>query len=176
MRATRALTVAGAAIAGLAALLGAAPAATAGGYEDLKRCAALARSTDAEGSVKACTTAIAAKDLSKANRAIAYYNRGNAHRRLARHAAAESDYTKAIEIWPELDMAWNNRGSARAKLCRPDAALADIKKAMELNPEWVKHYQSALSRAGVDVGVVDGKMGPKTEAGLVALIRAQCKK
>ena len=52
--------------------------------------------------------------------------------------------------------------------------MADFKEAMALDPEWVKRYQEALQRAGVDVGVIDGKYGPKTESALLELIRGQC--
>lgn len=150
--------------------------AAADAIEDLKRCAAMNEPAQADDAIGYCTAAIDAGELGTRNLATAHYNRGNAHRRLGNYSAAAADFTKAIEIWPELDQAWNNRGGVYARLCRTDAALADFEKAMELDPEWVKRYQAALKRAGVDVGLVDGKYGPKTRTALISLIEAQCRR
>ncbi len=172
--ALRRLRTLGAALAAIAAGALAAPEVRAGGYEDLQRCAELTAPDQAEESLTVCTRAIESGELATRNLAIAHYNRGNAHRRLESYNAAAADFTKAIEIWPELDQAWNNRGGVYARLCRTDDALADFEKAMEIDPAWVRRYQQHLKDFGVEIGVVDGEYGPRTESGLRALIEAQC--
>lgn len=148
--------------------------ARASGYEDLQRCAELTARDDAASGVALCTAAIESDELETQNLAIAHYNRGNAFRRLGEYERAARDYTAAIEIWPELDQAWNNRGGVLARLCRTEEALADFRQAMEIDPEWVRRYQQHLRDNGVDVGIVDGAYGPRTESGLRDLIEAQC--
>ena len=163
-------------VAGLAALTAFDSTAQAGGYEDLQRCSKMAERINASSAIEVCTAAIQSGELTQANTAIGYYNRGNAYRRLGQYEDAVRDFSKAIELWPDLDHAWNNRGGAYARLCKADLALADFEKAMELNPDWVARYQEALDNAGVKVGSVDGKYGPQTRGALLSLIEAQCER
>jgi tetratricopeptide (TPR) repeat protein len=56
------------------------------------------------------------------------------------------DYTKAIELLPELDInvatAYNNRGLSKADLKDYNGAIADYTKALELNPNYTIAYRN----------------------------------
>ena len=49
-------------------------------------------------------------------------------------------YTKAIELDPELAEAYNNRGIAYGQKGESDNAIADFDKVIELDPERVEAY------------------------------------
>lgn len=163
-----------AAAAALIAGLFSADAAQADPYEDLQRCAQMSTTDAADDSIALCTSAIESGELATRNTAIAYYNRGNAYRRIGAYQRAAADFTEALRIWPELDQAWNNRGGVYARLCRKEDALADFRQAMAIDESWVRLYQQHLRDAGIEIGFVDGQYGPRTEAGLAQLIDAQC--
>ncbi len=49
-------------------------------------------------------------------------------------------YTKAIELNPELAVAYNNRAAAEVRLQRYEAALKDYDKAIEIAPDFIGAY------------------------------------
>ena len=51
-----------------------------------------------------------------------------------------ADYTKAIELNPDLSMAYNNRGSYKLVLEDHRGAIEDLTKAIELNPNYSEAY------------------------------------
>ena len=69
-----------------------------------------------------------------------YFQRGIAHGELGNYDAAIADYTKAIEISPNLSQAYNNRGNAYDDLKNYDAAISDFTKAIEINPNLSVAY------------------------------------
>jgi tetratricopeptide (TPR) repeat protein len=55
---------------------------------------------------------------------------------------AVDDYTKAVEINPNLDMAYNNRGVNYLRMSEFREAEKDIKRALTLNPHNLTAYVS----------------------------------
>jgi len=49
-------------------------------------------------------------------------------------------YTKAIDLKPDLAVAYNNRASSEVQLRRYEAALKDYDKAIELAPDFTRAY------------------------------------
>ena len=58
------------------------------------------------------------------------------------------DFTKAIELAPDFDLAYVYRGALYTEANVPDLALADLDKAIELDPELTEAYRE---RAWLDV-------------------------
>ena len=74
---------------------------------------------------------------------MAYYNRGNSKLNLKDNYGAISDYTKAIEIKPDLVSAYNNNSVAKENIGDIKGACADAKKAFSLgdedaNESWIE--------------------------------------
>ena len=55
---------------------------------------------------------------------------------------AIEDYTKAIELKPDLAIAYNNRGNAYKGKGEFDVAIQDFNKAIELNPQFTIAYNN----------------------------------
>jgi tetratricopeptide (TPR) repeat protein len=60
--------------------------------------------------------------------------------------AAENDWTKIIERFPQNPAAWSNRGNARASQNKLEEALKDYNKAIEIAPGAIDPY---LNRAAI---------------------------
>ncbi len=90
-------------------------------------------------------------DLTRGNRAVIFYNRGNAYKAKGAYDHAIADFDEAIRLDPGLAKAFNNRGRARFYLGRYSDAVPDRAKAAELAPDDVYsglwHYL-ARARAG----------------------------
>ena len=71
---------------------------------------------------------------------VAYYNRGNAKRRLSRHEDAITDYDKAIQLDPDYARAYSNRGISKSNLEHHEDAITDYDKAIQLNPDYARAY------------------------------------
>lgn len=65
-------------------------------------------------------------------KAEAYYQRGLSHQRLGDRAEALVDYTKAINLNPELAVAYYNRGVVYAELGDRKPAVEDLRQAAKL--------------------------------------------
>ena len=85
--------------------------------------------------------AIASKQLTPANMAVAYNNRGSARDDMGQTKAALADYAQAIAISPEYAEAYYNRSYTYEKLKQWDKALADGTKAAELQPNDETYLQ-----------------------------------
>lgn len=68
------------------------------------------------------------------NEASHYNNRGLIHYAIQDWKAAEADYTRAIELNPELDRAYNNRANLYARQHEWADAIADYDTAIDFNP------------------------------------------
>ena len=75
-----------------------------------------------------------------------YYNRGNVYLNLDELDKAIADLTKAIELDPQLALAYRRRGTAFTAQVELDKAIADYSKAIELDPEDASTY---ITRGGV---------------------------
>ena len=56
------------------------------------------------------------------------------------HAAAITDYNKAIELKPNYTKAYNNRGNSYNSMKNYAAAIADYNEAIELDPDYADAY------------------------------------
>jgi tetratricopeptide (TPR) repeat protein len=124
----------------LAALLLHGPAAAE--TLEMLRLRCTADGTDPAPRIQACSTLIAAKRESAANRSIAYYNRGNAWRERGTPDAAMADYDQAIRLNRGNSFAFNNRGiiwHARGEI---DRALADYDESIRLNPRHARAFHN----------------------------------
>ena len=80
--------------------------------------------------------------LVKTDDAGAYLNRGVAYFTVNRIDDAIEDFTKAIQLDPELGAAYHNRGLAYCKKLSPDQAIEDFTKAIQLDKRLVNAYNS----------------------------------
>ena len=71
-----------------------------------------------------------------------YLNEGLALERQGDYDGAIADFTKAIELNPQLAEPYNNRGTARLHKHDLDGAIADYAKAIELNPQFADAYSN----------------------------------
>ncbi|MFM6519159.1 MAG: tetratricopeptide repeat protein, partial [Microcystis panniformis] len=67
-------------------------------------------------------------------------NRGNLYYNQQKYELALSDYSKAIEINPNLAQAYYNRGLLYYNQQKYDLALSDYNKAIEINPNLAQAY------------------------------------
>jgi lipoprotein NlpI len=70
----------------------------------------------------------------------AYLFRGAVHDRLKNGAKAIPDFTKALELDPQLAAGWQRRGIAHFMLAKPKEAVADFDKYLELRPDERPHH------------------------------------
>ena len=80
--------------------------------------------------------------------AIAYSNRGAARSAQGDNEGAIADYTRAIEINPQLANAYANRGVVRNALGDKAGAIVDFQRAAELYQQQgqTQQYQETLNR------------------------------
>jgi len=71
-----------------------------------------------------------------------YYNRGNAYKDQGSIPQAISDYSRAIEINPNLEVAYYNRGKAYKYKGSIQQAISDYSRAIEINPNFEKAYNN----------------------------------
>ncbi len=70
------------------------------------------------------------------------FYRGVANSDLDKYKEAITNYDKAIELNPQLAIAYNNRGTENAALHKYKEAIEDYNKAIELNPQLVEAYNN----------------------------------
>ena len=71
-----------------------------------------------------------------------YFRRGNRNTRHGNYTEAIDDYTKAIELDPDYEIAYNNRGFAFDNLAQYGKAVEDYTKAIELKPDYANAYNN----------------------------------
>ena len=69
-----------------------------------------------------------------------YIRRGNRIYSKGHPLIAKDEYSKAIEIDPEIAAAYNNRGKVYGELGHPPKAIQDYNKAIELDPNFAAAY------------------------------------
>ncbi|MCB2228634.1 MAG: tetratricopeptide repeat protein [Desulfarculaceae bacterium] len=113
----------------------------AGGKEEIVAGNRAASKGQFKTAVKHYGKAIKAGDLSPANLAVAYNNRGSANDDLGRRKAALADFASALKLKPDYAEAYYNRSFAYEKMGKLKAALADAKKAAKLQPKDETYLQ-----------------------------------
>ena len=135
--------------------------------------------TDAAGEALTAGLGLPADDATTAE---LYFERGVARERAGDDAAAEADYSAALEQDPQLARAWNNRAAVRARGGRLGEALADWDRCLALEPDAVRpllnralarqetgDFGGALADAAAAGDLAPGAFGPAYRAGAALL-------
>ena len=144
MRALRAMFLA---TACLAAASGARAAVTVLGPGPAQECFKIAEDGgDARDGIARCTFALDTGELTNADRAATFVNRGVLHLSLHQNVEAFADINSGIAIQPELGDAYVDRGAVAISLGQYDDALKDLTKGIALGPHrpQVAYYDRAI--------------------------------
>jgi tetratricopeptide (TPR) repeat protein len=110
---------------------------------------------DYKGAVEAYTQALQIFNQSD----YAYYNRGNAYRKLKDYKAAIADYTQAIQINPQNTFAYLYRGVAYQADGQAELAIADYTALIKLDDQnaaaYAKRGEAYLSLKQKDAAIAD---------------------
>ena len=87
--------------------------------------------------------------LACTNPALEHVQQGTAYREQGKFDEAIAEYTKAIELDPDLAVAYNNRGCAYSWNKDYENAMADLSRAIELDPMQASAY---LNRGSLYIG------------------------
>lgn len=85
--------------------------------------------------IDVCTQAIDTQEGNNKNLALAYMMRGIGYRLKHDYDQALDDFTRSIELDPELYDAWSNRVGAWAGKGEFDHAMSDVNKALSMEPK-----------------------------------------
>lgn len=113
-----------------AAAPAAAPSPAATSKRDIADCL---QEADAEKQIAGCTRLVDDEKQTARIRAVAYYNRGNAHAGKGDQDAAIADYDAVIKLEPKNARAYNNRGTVYRDKGDGEHALADFTEAVKLD-------------------------------------------
>lgn len=91
---------------------------------------------DPDLAIRTCSTLIRAD----AGNSSLYNRRGNAYRTKRSYDEAIADHSRAIDIDPQIAVAFSNRCFDFVHKTEPDKAIADCTKAIELNPKFPVAY------------------------------------
>jgi tetratricopeptide (TPR) repeat protein len=98
------------------------------------------RSLDPEKIIPACTKLAEDRSDTPRNRAVAYYDRGNAYKNRQEYDRAVADYSDALKLDPKYAHAYLNRGFSFAAKGDAKSALADLTHAIQLDPSQKLAY------------------------------------
>jgi len=152
---TRLAFMAVAALAGLSALLAAAPAHPAMTVfaDNAQDCYRDAKYGDFHGlGVEDCDAALFGMSTSNRDYAGTLVNRGVVYLWHGRYARAEEDFDAAIAVRPDIGEAYVNRGAAKIALRRYADGIADIDHGLPLGSEEPEKawYNRGLAHEGLD--------------------------
>jgi tetratricopeptide (TPR) repeat protein len=102
------------------------------------------RSLDPAKIIPACTKLVEDKSDTPHNRAVAYYDRGNAYKNTQDYDHALADYSEALALDPTYAHAYLNRGLVYAAKNDAARSIADSSRSIELDPAQKLAY---LNRA-----------------------------
>jgi lipoprotein NlpI len=95
---------------------------------------------DPDEKIAACTAVLLHGNLSAADKARAYNNRGNAYDEKDQEDLAIADYSTALKIDPKFAIAYRNRGRAYNAQGKYDLAIRDFSAAVRIVPHYVDAY------------------------------------
>ncbi len=90
--------------------------------------------------ISSLTRCINEGNLTIANMARAYYDRGNAYERRGQYDLAIKDYDEVIYLDPEYAAAYLNRGNAYQGKGGYDQAIQDYDEIIHRSPDFVPAY------------------------------------
>lgn len=114
----------------------------AAGLADAQKCIQESQRGDLDLAIQLCTRAIESGQLSDADRAITFNNRGNTYFGKRDYTRAIQDYDQAIRIRPNYPEAFNNRGYVYYHKQDYDRAIENYDQALKLNPKYVKAFNN----------------------------------
>ena len=94
-------------------------------------------SADPDRSIAGCTAVLTHGDEAVQDRAVAFYNRGNAYRYRGDTERAIADYSEAIRLKPDYALAYYNRGDAYAGKSKYDGACRKVCERGEKRADWL---------------------------------------
>lgn len=97
--------------------------------------------------IGSCTALLQSGSLTQANRAVAYYNRGQAYATKKDYDRAIADFSDAIRLDPKDAGFYSNRGTAYERKGDNDRAITDFRRALAIDPT-LQSGREALKRLG----------------------------
>lgn len=110
------------------------------GFDDLKAGnAALSQGNDNKAALL-LTKSIDSGQLSQQNQVIAFYNRGLAWDHIGKYDKSIADYSKAIQLDPNMALVFNNRALVWIHKGEYGKAIADCNEAIRLDPSMARAF------------------------------------
>ena len=150
------------------------PAAPPQNYAELRRWCYDLRGTDDRHIVQGCDAVLLSTRESPQDHAVAFFNRGFAHKNRGQYDRAIEDYTQAIRLMPSLGLAYNGRGLAFDRKGLHDRAMLDFAEAIRLMPDsdfaFANRAAAALKLGQLEQAIADYdaalRIDPKNAASL----------
>lgn len=130
------------------------PPAPPQNYTELRRWCFDLAGTDDRHVIQGCDAVILSTRETPQDHAVAFFNRGFAHKNRGQHDRAIEDYGQAIRLVPSMGLAFNGRGLAFALKGLHDRALLDFGEAVRLMPDADFAYSNRAA-AAVKLGQLD---------------------
>ena len=115
-----------------------APTAQADFSQEIRRCDFGGNHPDIR--IVACTRNIQSGRFTGQNLAVAFTNRGLAHKSKGQWDRAIADFSEAIRLKPGLAEAFGNRGNVYRKKGQFDRAIKDYDRAIHLKPDGAQVF------------------------------------
>ncbi len=105
---------------------------------DAERCAT---ASDLQERLQDCSAAIESSQLSNADLAMTFYNRGYAYQSSGNYDAAIADYDQAVRLDPAFSLGFYARAAANYEKNNYGQAIRDYDEAIRLNPDFAFAYE-----------------------------------
>ena len=143
-------------------------------YAELRRWCYDLRGTDDRHVVQGCDAVLLSTRETPQDHAVAFFNRGFAHKNRGQHDRAIEDYTQAIRLMPSMGLAYNGRGLAFDRKGLYDRAMLDFAEAIRLMPDsdfaFANRAAAALKLGQLEPAIADYdaalRIDPKNAASL----------
>lgn len=135
------------------------PSAPPQNYPELRRWCFDLRGTDDRRLIQGCDAVLLSSRESPQDHAVAFHNRGFAHKNRGQYDRAIEDYGQAIRLMPSMGLAYNGRGLAFALKGLHDRAMLDFAEAIRLMPDadfaFRNRAAAALKLGQLDSAIAD---------------------
>lgn len=135
------------------------PRAPPQNYPELRRWCYDLRGTDDRRIIQGCDAVLLSSAESPQDHAVAFFNRGFAHKNRGQYDRAIEDYGQAIRLMPSMGLAFNGRGLAFDRKGLYDRAMLDFAEAIRLMPDsdfaFANRAAAALKLGQLDSAIAD---------------------